>query len=79
MDQVRNLVRDGHGVLLNCELREDALEVRGGHKRTQVFDGVIGNHSAAVQDDDARRDLLHSLKLMRTEQDHLAASGKHLD
>ena len=50
-DEIGDLPRDGGGVLLYGELREDVLQSGQRHQRAQVFDGIVGLHFAAVQND----------------------------
>jgi hypothetical protein len=79
MDEVRDLARDGYEVVLDGELREDAFERGQLHEGAEVFDGVVGDDLAAVQNDDVRADALHRLKLMRAEEHDLAAACEFFD
>ena len=45
----------------------------------QLFDGVVRNHLALVQDHDMRGDTLNSLQFVRAEQNDFAAPGKFPD
>src|SRR5579863_1204112 len=54
MDQICNLAGHPVGVLLDRELRENALERGQFHERTQVLDGIVGDKLAAMKNDDAR-------------------------
>jgi hypothetical protein len=60
-------------------VREDVFERRQGHQRPQAFHRIIGDHLAAVENDDARGDALDGLQIVRAEEHDLAARGELLN
>ena len=69
----------GARVLLYGELGEDLFEGGQGQETAEAFDGVVGDDSAAVQDDDVRAETLDGLQLMRAEEHDLATLGELLN
>jgi hypothetical protein len=55
------------------------LERRLRHHRPERRDRIIGHDPAAVQDDDARDDMLDGAKLVRAEHDDLPSRGQFLN
>ena len=79
MDEVRDLLRDCHRVLLDGELRKDTFESWQRHQCPQPFDRVVGHDLAAMQNDDMRADALDGLQFVRAEENDLAARCKLLN
>ena len=44
-----------------------------------MFDGVVGDNFAAMENHDARADAFHRIKLMRAEEHYFTARGEFLD
>jgi hypothetical protein len=77
-DGGENGLGDGGVVLLVGVLGEDLLEV-GGERGFHVFDCVLENHLAFVEDDDSGADLFDDFEDVGAEEDHFAFGGEDFE
>src|ERR1035438_4507034 len=79
MDQVCDLARHRVGILFDGELGEDCFQGGQLHQRAETLDGVVGYELAAVEYHNVLANAFDRVKLMRTEEDDLAAHRQLLN